>query len=68
MTRTDLAGIAVGVVAAVVLLVVLSIQLLQPEGTTSKVLVAVWLWSLPVLGIGALAGWSIARIVQQLRS
>lgn len=63
MTQAEVGGILAGVAAAVVLLAVLSILLLQPEGTSVKVLVAVWLWSLPVLGIGALLGWLLAHFI-----
>lgn len=59
-------GIIAGTLAAVGLLVLASVLLLQPEGTSAKVLVAVWLWALPVLGVGAGIGWMAARILRRL--
>ena len=58
--RLVLAGVIAGLTAAVVALIVASILLLQPVGTSVKVLVAVWLWALPALGIGAGLGWLTA--------
>ena len=60
--KVEAAGIAIGLIAAVVCLIGLSIWLLSPEGTSYKVLVAVWLWALPLLGLFALAGWVLGRI------
>ncbi len=60
--RVEAIGIAVGLVVALICLIGLSIWLLSPEGTSYKVLVAVWLWALPLLGIFALAGWVLGRI------
>ncbi len=67
MTQTEVCGLLVGVLGAIVLLVALSVRLLQPEDTSAKVLVAVWLWSLPVLGIGAFVGWSLARLYRRVK-
>lgn len=65
LNRTELTGIAAGTAAAIVVLAVLSLMLLRPEHTSVKVLAAVWLWSLPVLGIGAALGWSVAQLIQR---
>lgn len=67
MTQTEVRGMLLGVLGAIVLLVALSVRLLQPEDTSAKVLVAVWLWSLPVLGIGAFLGWSLARLYRRVK-
>ncbi len=60
--RIEALGMAVGLVAALVCLIGLSVWLLSPEGTSYKVLVAVWLWALPLIGLFALAGWLLGRI------
>jgi hypothetical protein len=51
---------------AVGLLVVLGVLLLLTDGVTVKVLVAIWLWSLPVLGLGAGLGWAIGTTASRL--
>jgi hypothetical protein len=59
-------GAIAGLALAAILLVWAAFALVTAEGSTAKALVAVWLWSLPVLGIGSgmgwLAGWFIQRI------
>jgi hypothetical protein len=62
-----MAGTALGLLVAVALLIFASIWLLGIEGNTYKVLVAVWLWALPVLGVGAIVGYSAGRAFQSLR-
>ena len=61
MQRAESAGVALGLLAAVVFLVAAAVWLLGAEDTSVKVLVAVWLWALPVLGIGAGLGWLAGR-------
>lgn len=47
---------------ALLLLAALAVILLRSEGSSVKVLVAVWLWMLPVLGIFAAIGWLAGRL------
>jgi len=58
--KPETAGMLIGFVLAAGALLVTSVLLLNVEGTSAKVLVAVWLWLLPVLGLGAGAGWLVA--------
>ncbi len=66
MRRADLVGLIAGVVVAAAALIAAGIWLLSAEATSTKVLVAVWLWLLPVLGLGALMGWVTGRCVSLL--
>ncbi|MEO8458134.1 MAG: glycosyltransferase family 2 protein, partial [Chloroflexota bacterium] len=52
------AGAAIGSLLGAAFLAFTSIGLLSIEGTNYKVLAAVWLWALPVLGIGAAVGYA----------
>ena len=61
MRRAESAGVVFGLLAAVVVLVAASVWLLDAQDTSIKVLVAVWLWALPALGIGAGLGWLAGR-------
>lgn len=47
---------------ALALLFLLAVYLLRSDGSTPKVLVAVWLWTLPILGTFAAAGWLTGRL------
>ncbi len=60
------AGGAIGCLLAIATLVFSAVGLLSVEGTNYKVLVAVWLWALPVIGVGVLCGWAIGRLVDIL--
>lgn len=51
-----------GVAVAFAVLAVLSAMLLNSGGANYKVLVAVWLWLLPVTGLFAGAGYAGGRI------
>jgi hypothetical protein len=53
----------VGLLVACSALAVWAVWLVTGEGSAPKALVAVWLAALPVLGIGALAGWLIGDVV-----
>ena len=66
--KTEAMGLLLGVFGALVLLVAASVWLLSTPETSVKVLVAVWLWALPILGIGALAGWLVGRMASRLFS
>jgi hypothetical protein len=55
-------GAIVGVAVAFAILAVLSVMLLNSGGANYKVLVAVWLWLLPVTGIFAGAGYAAGRV------
>lgn len=59
-------GAIVGFALAAVVLVWVAFALITAEGNTAKVLVAVWLWALPVLGIGGGAGWLLGRLGQRI--
>jgi hypothetical protein len=61
MKSNEVAGILTGLVVACGFLVLVSVLLLSVEGTSAKVLVAVWLWLLPALALGAAAGWLLAK-------
>lgn len=54
-------GALIGAVVALALLGAVSGILLSADGATYKVLVAVWLWLLPALGIFSGAGYMIGR-------
>jgi hypothetical protein len=56
-----------GLVAATAALVAWGVWLAGGEGNALKALVAVWLAALPVLGMGALAGWLVASAVLVFR-
>jgi glycosyltransferase involved in cell wall biosynthesis len=60
-------GTAAGGLVAVGILAFASVSLLTTEGSTYKVLVAVWLWALPVLGALACAGYLVGRGLDTLR-
>jgi cytochrome bd-type quinol oxidase subunit 1 len=58
----EVLGTAAGLLVAVIVLIGLSVWLLSPEATSAKVLVAVWLWALPLAGVCAGLGWLIGRL------
>jgi hypothetical protein len=66
MGRAEIVGLTGGAAAAVLFLLAASVWLLSAEATSVRVLVAVWLWALPVLGIGAGLGWLAGRGVSLL--
>ena len=66
MRRAESAGIAFGLLAGVLFLGAASVWLLDAEDTSVTVLVAVWLWALPVFGIGAGLGWLAGRGIMLL--
>ena len=66
MKNVEALFVLTGVAVAVSGLVAASVWLLSIEGTNAKVLVAVWLWMLPVLGVGALLGWLAGRVLKQV--
>jgi glycosyltransferase involved in cell wall biosynthesis len=51
-------GGTIGSLVAMAMLVFAAVGLLSVEGTNYKVLVAVWLCALPVIGVGVLAGYA----------
>jgi glycosyltransferase involved in cell wall biosynthesis len=59
-------GAVAGTLLAVVVLVFASVSLLSIDGTNYKVLVAVWLWALPVIGVFALGGYGVGRALDLL--
>ncbi len=65
-TRGGTLGIAAGTLAAVLVLAVASILLLNTGGANWKVLVAVWLWLLPVTGLCCCAGYAAGKGVDGL--
>jgi hypothetical protein len=59
-------GALAGLALAAILLLWAAFALVTVEGSTVKALVAVWLWTLPVLGIGGGAGWLAGRLVTRI--
>ena len=59
MNDSARAGAIVGGVLGILLLGVASVWLLGIEGSGPKVLIAVWLWLLPILGATSALGWAI---------
>lgn len=55
--RSRTAGVLAGITIALLVLLYASVMLLRVEDASAKVLVAVWLWSLPVLAMGATLGY-----------
>lgn len=60
------AGAVVGSLVGLMVLAVASLSLLSIDGTTYKVLVAVWLWALPVIGASTVAGYGVGRAMGRL--
>ena len=56
-----MAGMLLGALVAAIVLVTVAIVLLRAEGSTYKVLVAVWLWALPVLGLFSSIGYVLGK-------
>jgi hypothetical protein len=61
-------GVIIGMVIALAILGALSIMLLNSDGANYKVLVAVWLWLLPVTGFFAGIGYAAGKIVEMFTS
>jgi hypothetical protein len=59
-------GTGSGLLLAVALLVAASVWLLSAAEAGLDVLIAVWLWSLPLLGLGALLGWAAGSLTERL--
>jgi hypothetical protein len=59
-------GAMTGLALAAILLAWAAFALVMAEGSTVKAAVAVWLWTLPVLGIGSGAGWLAGRAIQRI--
>ena len=57
-------GAAAGTLLALASLVVVSLVLLNSGGANYRVLVAVWLWLLPVTGLFAGLGYAVGTIIQ----
>ena len=64
MSRVEAVSLMGGIALAVASLVAASFWLLSIDGHGVRVLVAVWLWALPVLGAGALFGWLTGRALR----
>lgn len=60
-------GMVLGALVAIGILVVASVSLLRIEGSNYKILTAVWLWALPVLGAFMFAGYLAGRGLDTLR-
>jgi hypothetical protein len=63
MRSVEVVSLISGVAFAAIALLAASVWLLSIDGHGVRVLVAVWLWSLPVLGLGAIAGWLMGRVL-----
>jgi len=59
-------GALLGAMIALLLLGAVSVVLLTADGSTYKVLVAVWLWLLPVLGLFSGGGYAVGRGAEAL--
>ena len=59
--RPSVVGTLLGFVVAIMLLAAVAWMLLSAEGSTYKVLVAVWLWALPVIGVFASGGYLLGK-------
>lgn len=64
MRNVEAVSLLTGVALAAIALLAASVWLLSIEGHGVRVLVAVWLWLLPVLGVGALFGWLTGRALK----
>ena len=64
MKRLPTLGALFGTAAALGVLAWLSFVLLNSDGANYKVLVAVWLWLLPAVGVGAGLGYAVGKIVE----
>lgn len=59
-------GAAAGTLLALASLAVVSLMLLNSGGANYKVLVAVWLWLLPVTGLFAGLGYAVGKIIEAI--
>lgn len=64
MSKVEAVSLLGGIALAVAGLLAASVWLLSIEGHGVRVLVAVWLWALPVLGAGAMFGWLTGRALR----
>ena len=64
MSKVEAVALLGGIALAVAGLLAASVWLLSIDGHGVRVLVAVWLWALPVLGVGALFGWLTGRALK----
>ncbi len=64
MRRPSILGPVLGTMVSFVILAALSYMLLNSDGANYKVLVAVWLWLLPMIGTFAGTGYAAGRIVE----
>jgi hypothetical protein len=65
--KAEATGMVAGIALAGGLLVLAAVLLLSIEGTSVKVLVAIWLWLLPALGLGAAFGWLAGKAVSSVQ-
>ncbi len=59
-------GATAGLVLAIVVLAATSVMLLHSDGANYKVLIAVWLWALPVAGFFSGIGYAIGKIIEAI--
>jgi hypothetical protein len=64
MSKVEAVSLLGGIALAVAGLLAASVWLLSIDGNGVRVLIAVWLWALPVLGVGALFGWLTGRALR----
>jgi hypothetical protein len=64
MSRVEAVSLLGGIALAVAALLAANVWLLSIDGHGFRVLVAVWLWALPVLGVGAIFGWLTGRALR----
>ena len=66
MSKVEAVSLLSGVAFAAIALLAGSVWLLSIDGHGVRVLVAVWLWALPVLGAGAMLGWLTGRALRMV--
>jgi hypothetical protein len=64
MTVSSRTGLLAGILVAGALFGMLAAVLAGAEVSSARVLAAVWLMALPLLGVAALAGWGAAMLVR----
>jgi len=63
---TSRSGTVAGMAIGVLLLALLAVWVLRGEGAGVRVLVAIWLWFLPMIGLSGLAGWLLGTGMERM--
>lgn len=64
-TRGAWRGMIASMVVALVVLLIVAATLVSAESGNWKGLVAVWLWTLPALGLFSSIGWAIGALLSR---